>query len=300
MPSEYFMEIRPAGVLVAGRPFMDAPTTTSRTTSSLYTSVYMVRELDIQGQVPIRLTLPGGYTYRQTHSTVHGSQQPDPEREDARNEVSPALVRLAEICVETASKTLAILQELRKKEILAKNAFHDLDATFSVGYVFVLVEAINPGKNLGFRGIDGSRSILRYLVGLGNRAAANRLAELDQMCVHLALPVQQGAGQTPQQSLTGKLAKPFSFESGYGVIEQTTTSLNAVDRLHSRPGDASGGVACGEDDQQSFAFSGADLASIPLEGENSLYWVYHTPGFSLTGVEQTDWEALENQIPWGN
>ncbi|KAI8265647.1 Proline utilization trans-activator [Colletotrichum sp. SAR11_239] len=41
MPSEYFMEIRPAGVLVAGRPFMDAPTTTSRTSSSLYTSVYM-------------------------------------------------------------------------------------------------------------------------------------------------------------------------------------------------------------------------------------------------------------------
>ncbi|EQB55597.1 hypothetical protein CGLO_04463 [Colletotrichum gloeosporioides Cg-14] len=266
MPSEYFMEIRPAGVLVAGRPFMDAPTTTSRTSSSLYTSVYMAVIHTVR---PILL-----YMARDSR---------DPEREDARNEVSPALVRLAEICVETASKTLVILQELRKKEILAKNAFHDLDATFSVGYIFVLVEAINPGKNLGFKGIDGSRSILRYLVGLGNRAAANRLAELDQMCVHLALPVQQGTGQTPQQSLTDMLAKPFSFESGYGVVEQTTASLNAMERPRSRSGDVGGAEACGGDDQQSFGFSGADLASIPLEG-----------------VEQTDWEALENQIPWGN
>ncbi|KAH9231564.1 hypothetical protein K456DRAFT_1763336 [Colletotrichum gloeosporioides 23] len=283
MPSEYFMEIRPAGVLVAGRPFMDAPTTTSRTSSSLYTSVYMAVIHTVR---PILL-----YMARNSR---------DPEREGARNEVSPALVRLAEICVETASKTLVILQELRKKEILAKNAFHDLDATFSVGYIFVLVEAINPGKNLGFKGIDGSRSILRYLVGLGNRAAASRLAELDQMCVHLALPVQQGTGQTPQQSLADMLAKPFSFESGYGVVEQTTASLNAMERPRSRSGDVDGAQACGEDDQQSFGFSGADLASIPLEGENSLYWVYHTPGFSFTGVEQTDWEALENQIPWGN
>ncbi|KAH0426602.1 fungal specific transcription factor domain-containing protein [Colletotrichum camelliae] len=264
MPSEYFMEIRPAGLLVAGRPFMDAPTTTSRTSSSLYISVYMAVIHTVR---PILL-----YMARNSR---------DPDREDARNEVSPALVRLAEICVETASKTLVILQELRKKAILAKNAFHDLDATFSVGYIFVLVEAINPGKNLGFKGIDGSRSILRYLVGLGNRAAAR-------------------TGQTPQQSLTDMLAKPFSFESGYGVVKQATASLNTVERPRSRSGDVGGTEACGEDDQQSFGFSGADLASIPLEGENSLYWVYHTPGFSFTGVEQTDWEALENQISWGN
>ncbi|TQN67112.1 putative transporter, partial [Colletotrichum shisoi] len=42
----------------------------------------------------------------------------DPEREGSQSEVSPALVRLAEICVEAASKSLVILQELRKKEIL--------------------------------------------------------------------------------------------------------------------------------------------------------------------------------------
>ena len=37
---------------------------------------------------------------------------------DALNEVSPTLRRLAEICVEAARKSLVILQELRKQEIL--------------------------------------------------------------------------------------------------------------------------------------------------------------------------------------
>lgn len=43
MPPEYSMEIKPSGLSVAGRPFMDAPTSTSRTSSSLYMSVYSVR-----------------------------------------------------------------------------------------------------------------------------------------------------------------------------------------------------------------------------------------------------------------
>ncbi|GKT54619.1 fungal specific transcription factor domain-containing protein [Colletotrichum tofieldiae] len=233
----------------------------------------------------------------------------DPEREGSRSEVSPALVRLAEICVEAASKSLVILQELRKREILAKNAFLDLDATFSVGFVFVLVEAINPGKGLGFKGIDGSRAILRYLVTLGNRAAGNRLAELDQMCAHLALPVHRSTGQTPQESFMDLLTQTFSFSSGYGNIDldpqrasagidNAVTGADGADNRHEDAGAAA--EACNDVGQHDFGFSGADLASIPLEGENSLYWVYHTPGFVFTGVEQTDWEALENQIPWGN
>jgi proline utilization trans-activator len=104
-------------------------------------------------------------------------------------EMNPSLIRLAEICVETSSKMLVILKQLRAREILgmsslyrlvaslytdapiAKHAFLDLDATFSVGFIFVLVEAIDPGKNMGLEGINGCRAILRYLADLGNRAA---------------------------------------------------------------------------------------------------------------------------------
>lgn len=44
MPSEYSMEIKPSGLTVAGRPFMEAATTVSRTSSSLHVSVYSVLE----------------------------------------------------------------------------------------------------------------------------------------------------------------------------------------------------------------------------------------------------------------
>ncbi|KAK1722606.1 uncharacterized protein BDZ83DRAFT_582762 [Colletotrichum acutatum] len=290
MPSEYSMEIKPSGLTVAGRPFMEAATTVSRTSSSLHISVYSAVIHTVR---PILL-----YMARNSR---------DPDRED-HSGVRPALVRLAEICVETASKILVILQELRKSKILAKNAFLDLDATFSVGYVFVLVQAINPGKGLGHQGIDGSRAILRYLAALGNRPAARRLAELDQMCSHLALPVYQSGIQAPEESFMDLMAQPFSFSTSYrnsdAAPEGPSTSEGSaranIQGLSSSVQDSTDSTSevHDMDGQHDFGFSGADLASIPLEGENSLYWVYHTPGFSFTGVEQTDWEALENQIPW--
>ncbi|KAL2874406.1 hypothetical protein SGCOL_010386 [Colletotrichum sp. CLE4] len=292
MPSEYSMEIKHSGLIVAGRPFMEAAITESRTSSSLHISVYSAVIHTVR---PILL-----YMARNSR---------DPERNGSHSDVSPALVRLAEICIETASKTLVILQELQKREILAKNAFLDLDATFSVGFVFVLVEAINPGNILGHKGIDGSRVILRYLVALGNRPAASRLAELDQMCTHLALPVHQSGGQTPHPSFIDLLTQKFSFSSGYGNFDVALEGPLAIDgpAIPSAQGLSDGQenaeLVAGVHDidgQHDFGFSGADLASIPLEGEDSLYWVYHTPGFSFTGVEQTDWEALENQIPWGS
>ncbi|KAK1676112.1 hypothetical protein BDP55DRAFT_693760 [Colletotrichum godetiae] len=292
MPSEYSMEIKHSGLIVAGRPFMEAAITESRTSSSLHISVYSAVIHTVR---PILL-----YMARNSR---------DPERNGSHSDVSPALVRLAEICIETASKTLVILQELQKREILAKNAFLDLDATFSVGFVFVLVEAINPGNILGHKGIDGSRAILRYLVALGNRPAASRLAELDQMCTHLALPVHQSGGQTPHPSFIDLLTQKFSFSSGYGNFDVALEGPLAIDgpAIPSAQGLSDGQenaeLVAGVHDidgQHDFGFSGADLASIPLEGEDSLYWVYHTPGFSFTGVEQTDWEALENQIPWGS
>ena len=45
-------------------------------------------------------------------------------------------------------------------------------------------------------------------------------------------------------------------------------------------------------------FGNVDLANIAFEGENDLYWVYHNPSFSLTGVDHIDWEALESQTAW--
>lgn len=290
MPKEFSITFSPSGLVVAGLSFGDSSTITARTASSLYISVY---SSVIHAVRPILL-------YMARHSR-------GPEADAQHNEVSPALRRLAEICVEASSKTLLILQELRKRDLLAKHAFLDLDAAFSVGFIFVLVEAINPGKGLGYDGIEGSRAVLGYQVRQGNRAAAKRLEELDQMCASLSLPAQHHPvtstplQTTPQNIVPAELTQPFSFDSGYGTTNvdypmggdvggPTTQAREQVsDNNMSNP-----------DQYGQLGLNGADLASIPLEGENSLYWVYHNPGMPFTGVEQADWEALESQLLWAN
>ncbi|KAH7334191.1 hypothetical protein BKA66DRAFT_517567 [Pyrenochaeta sp. MPI-SDFR-AT-0127] len=282
MPLEYSMELKSTGLLVAGRTFADAPGTIARTSSGLYTSVYSAVIYTVR---PILL-----YMARQ-HREAGGQQ----------GTFNPALRRLAEICVEAASKSILILQALQKRELLAKNAFLDLDATFSAGFIFVLVEAINPGNTLGHRGIDGARGILRYLVGLGNRVAATRLDELNRMCQHLELllppentsPEQQ---RPPDRSDFEVLSRPFSFDIGFrstvhGLLPRqdpySDLAPSAANTMQS-PAEMMGF------DQNYFGLNGADLADIALEGNDYLYGVYHASDMPLTGVEQLDWEILGN------
>lgn len=279
MPPELSMAFDESGGLtIANLAFEDVSPTTARTSATLYISVFAAV---IHAVRPILLHM--------------ARFSRDPENTEASQGVSPALRRLAEICVETASKTLVILRELRNKEILAKHAFLDLDATFTVGFIFVLVEAINPGKSLGYEGIEGSRAILVYQMQLGNRAAAKRLEELDQMCASLPLPVKQYPPATAPFAQTSQLqatfVQPFSFETGYGAAEHegSTIAERDTDMQHfEESGDPF--------DIDNSTFQGADLSSISLDGDSSLYFVYHNSDIAFTGVEQADWEALEGQL----
>ncbi|KAM5359267.1 hypothetical protein ACJZ2D_014615 [Fusarium nematophilum] len=275
MPAEYRMNFGPTAILVAGLPFAEADPSYARTSAQAV--IHTVR--------PILLFMARNVR--------------DREPEAAAN-VSPTLRRLGEICVEAARKSLAILQALRTTELIAKNAFLDLDILFSVGFVFVLVEAIHPGRNLGLSGIEGSRNVLQYLVTVGNRAAAKRLGELDQMCIHLRPLAQEeapsGQGLLPYEAST----QPFSFDAGNATNTAASGNAQNTDHQADQSGDRSGL----QREQQPMDLSnspmmssllpgGADLANISLEGENGLYWVYHEPGFVYTGAELADWEALE-------
>lgn len=185
---------------------------------------------------------------------------------------------------------------------VAKHAFLDLDATFSVGFIFVLVEAIDLGKNLGLEGINGCRSILRYLADLGNRAAASRLAGLEQMCAHLK-PVQnivdpalQGTSAT--STAIGTLTQPFSFATGHRLSVArcpalpNTQGYSTIDASSQQPGNAdnAGGI------RGNTEFVSTDLARLPLDDIDTLYWTYHPPGLSFTGAEQADWETSESEL----
>ncbi|KAH8672931.1 hypothetical protein BGZ61DRAFT_427508 [Ilyonectria robusta] len=282
MPAEYSINFSPTGLLVAGRPFAEADTAYARTSSSLYLSVY---QAVIHTVRPILLYMARNVRERDAEPTTN---------------LTPTLRRLAEICVEAARKSLAILQMLRNTELIAKNAFLDLDILFSVGFIFVLVEAIHPDTNLGLGGIEGSRHVLQYLVTVGNRAAAKRLAELDQMCIHLRPSQDQPhIGQDLPYATT---TQPFSFDPDGntgafvpGAIPSSNNQSRQLGDIPAPPVGETEGASLGmaEGAMENMLHGNADLASISLEGDNALYWVYHTPGFVYTGAELADWEALE-------
>ncbi|OAL43404.1 hypothetical protein IQ07DRAFT_524339 [Pyrenochaeta sp. DS3sAY3a] len=286
MPSEYVMEFKQSGVQVSGRSFFDVPAAIARTSASLYSSVYTAV---IHAVRPILL-----YMARNVQ-----------ENPSAASMISPPLRRLAEICVEGASKTLVILQALQHRNVIAKHTFLDLEATFSAAHVFVLVDAIAPSKRLGADGINGCKSILRYLAGLGNRAAAKRLTELNRMCRNLAFTVPHNGldGNTSGSTCTSatspimsNLVRPFSFDRGFhngesdGDPENSTIIEGSTFEItHGQP---QSGFDLSNYDYLSL--NAADLAGVPLDLMDDLYGVYHTD-MPLTGIEQTDWEALANQ-----
>ncbi|EXL98051.1 hypothetical protein NOF04DRAFT_6461 [Fusarium oxysporum II5] len=264
MPAEISGGSNPAELILNEAPLSSSQLSSARTTASLHLTVnqniiYAVR--------PILL-------YMARNSFSGGN--------DLYTSMSPALRRLADTCVEAARKSLVILHGLCKQDIIAKHAFLDLDCLFSTGFIFVLAVIINSDKAQAYQGIESVRSILTHLSNLGNRAATKRLAEIDQMCASLTLETETPDVEAAQPQM---LMQPFSFQaSGAAPItsgepqDQGLTSENAV----------------GEQDT---VMAGAqDLGDIVLEGEDDLYWIYHNPSLSLTGVEQLDWETLENHM----
>lgn len=173
---------------------------------------------------------------------------------------------------------------------IAKHAFLDLDCIFSAGFIFVLAVAVKSAKDQAYDGIHSARSLLQYLANLGNRAAAKRLAEIDQMCAHLDLPTE-----TPTMEDIQPLAlmQPFSFEK---ATESTRRSSEVARGTQAH--DASEEIPILESgmvDQDTLTAGASDLADIVLEGEEDLYWMYHNPSLSLTGVDLLDWERFESQ-----
>ncbi|KAL6884748.1 hypothetical protein GGI43DRAFT_419296 [Trichoderma evansii] len=272
MPPEIAGGIHPSELLLRETLLTSSQLSSARTSASLYLTVY---QTVIYAVRPILL-----YMARSSGS----------DHNDSYQTMSPTLRRLADICVEAARKSLVILQGLRKQGIIPKHAFLDLDCIFSAGFIFVLAVAVNSARGQAYDGIDSARSLLKYLANLGNRAAAKRLVEIDQMCAHLALPMETPNMEEIQPVV---LMQPFSFERATQATRRQSDvagGTQAQDTSGEMPILESGTVG-----QDALTTSVSDLADIVLEGEEDLYWMYHNPSLSLTGVDLLDWETFENQ-----
>ena len=183
---------------------------------------------------------------------------------------------------------------------IAKNAFLDLDAVFSAGFVFVLVEIIAPGRSLGACGISVSRGILTHLMDLGNHAASRRLAELDQMCAHLG--PYQALEQQGSSTSTDTLSGVFSFERGFETQSQINPAIGDMSIYGHRT--QGGGEEAPPSTQLDAAGGSMSVGNGPvlhlgatdlsLGGEDGISWVFQ-PGM-YTGSELADWEMFESQL----
>lgn len=169
-----------------------------------------------------------------------------------------------------------------------------------MGFIFVLVEAINPGSGKGTSGIEGARDILKYLRSLGNYAAAKRLAEIDSMCSHLSLSWPGGRTPPRQRETTDPRILP-SIERGMAMLSSSEAEAEAVDSsqgmrpsIHLAQQDATSSQL---GFPQNELFNNSDMTNISLEGED-LYWMFHTPDFAFTGVDDASWGALDSNINW--
>lgn len=128
-----------------------------------------------------------------------------------------------------------------------------------------------------------------HLSNLGNRAAAKRLAEIDMMCSSLTLETEMPDVDIAQPEM---LMQPFS------LYLESQPAPSDVARAPNGQGDSAQNMTDENvlEGQDAATAAVEDLGDIILEGEDDLYWIYHNPSLSLTGVEQADWELLENQL----
>jgi hypothetical protein len=151
--------------------------------------------------------------------------------------------------------------------------------------------------------------LLSYFVGLGSKAAAQRRAEIDQMCAHLSLATNQARSNhhLPSAELRQREGLDLSIDGS------TDPNPNAIDNsiypdIQHTPGPQQGATADTNDAgqltdvlwmQYDALFNDANMTDIVLEGENhNLYSMYHDPKFSFTGVEYAAWEELERRTAW--
>ncbi|KAL3460977.1 hypothetical protein BJX64DRAFT_278118 [Aspergillus heterothallicus] len=196
---------------------------------------------------------------------------------------SQPLHQFATTCIDAAQRSLAILRALRAQQLLANFGFFDLDAIFSVAFVFVLARTIYPGKGSYNRDINLTLDLLNHLSLHGNKAAHNRRADILQMCDQIGISQEHA-------TLASRLEQPSISASDQATeLEQPIVNLHPAELF--------------PDNTTPIDFSEPalhwvnDIDELLLQQDpHDFYSLYCNDAFPLAGTVETDWEALERQI----
>ncbi|KAH6989083.1 hypothetical protein BKA56DRAFT_641098 [Ilyonectria sp. MPI-CAGE-AT-0026] len=216
----------------------------------------------------------------------------------------PLFEKLLDTCIEAASRSLEVLQEMVEQRLIANFGFFDLDATFSAAFVFVLVEAFypTPTRSVGVSGIPKASRIMQYLAAQGNRAAEKRRADLEQICNFLGItyPQDQDEGVPVGEESVCTTAVPEPEE---GALSTHALSIDAAGQPE---------ASATQDDSPQFDWAEAAATffdqqpnmTIDQDMINNLSFAegghipssFYLDDFTLTGVIETDWEEFSKQL----
>ncbi|ETS74853.1 hypothetical protein PFICI_13337 [Pestalotiopsis fici W106-1] len=194
----------------------------------------------------------------------------------------PLILRLCDICIDSASRIIKILQAIRKQGILSKFGFFDLDAAVSAAFVFILAEASSSNIQHYRNDVKGALDVLSYLGTCGNRVAARKLTEIRQMCVQLDIDTQYDTEALEEGSQNDILDHP-----GAGPSNDLGTG-----NITPQPHAFSGPTLHGEGFEE-LSLS-ACLAS--CEGGFNFLELYRGDGMDTDGTIEMDWRAIERAI----
>ncbi|OQE29255.1 hypothetical protein PENFLA_c004G04429 [Penicillium flavigenum] len=219
-------------------------------------------------------------------------QSPDP--------APSMLLRLCDTCDEAATRSLAILESLRRQQTIPRYGFFDLDATFSAAFVLVMVGFLDKSQSQPPPALDQAYRVLQFLSQSGNLAAERRLQDIAQSYSHVwpshsfnANVAHSDAG--PHERTQTFAASPGSRQDGLMTCSGSPPYM-AV---------ASSGRSDHQDEIRLLEpWSNMDVPdamfdmqgdwNLDLSGEaEGIYSSFHNPTLPLTGVDYIDWLEIE-------
>ncbi|KAJ4983091.1 hypothetical protein SVAN01_11430 [Stagonosporopsis vannaccii] len=216
---------------------------------------------------------------------------------------TPTLKKLVTYCIDAAGTSLDILHALKRQHLIARFGFFDLDAAVSSAFVFLLVESTHSAGSTqsGTQGIAAAVDILSFLSENGNKAAERRLRDVQHLCDHLGIILDE---PKPTTGLRVTEVAPTHLHHSALATVLNTTSTN--DQL------VSSDYNTLDETAESFIDFNWRQALVSLEGPNesvnglssgnNTIWdgpdgfnFEFTSDFMLTEADVDAWEQFERQ-----
>ncbi|OQE05714.1 hypothetical protein PENVUL_c022G01821 [Penicillium vulpinum] len=210
------------------------------------------------------------------------------------------LLRLCDTCNEAATRSLAILESLRRQQTIPRYGFFDLDATFSAAFVLVMVGFLDKSQSQPPSALDQASRVLQFLSQSGNLAAERRLQDIAQSYSHV-WPNHVFNANASHSDATSQDRTHISAASSAQRQDLLLTSSDSSPYMaiaSSSRGNHQDEIRLLDPwpnmDVPDTMFDMQGAWNLDLSGEaEGIYSSFHNPTLPLTGVDYIDWLEIE-------